>query len=402
MKAMATGLLLAVAAVYLVARVAEARGGPAWTGYLRAATEAGMVGALADWFAVTALFRHPFGLPIPHTAIIPTKKDQLAASLGTFVGENFLSEEVVRLRLANLDLASRVGDWLCQPQNVERVGREGAAMVRGLLGVLSDEEVRTSLEASLSRYLARVHVGPPLGRLLEQVVVDGAHHELVDLAAGEFHRWVAANRDLVVSLVSGQAPSWSPRFVGDLVGTRIHTELLRISSELAADRDHPLRQALDRFLSEFSGALQHDPPTIARADEVAANLLRHVRVRGVLAEAAATARIALLDAVEDPSSPLRRRADESLARLGHTLQEDPQVRAKLDRWAADAVVHVTTTYRDEITTTITETVARWDAQEASRRIELQVGRDLQFIRINGTVVGALAGLAIYTVTELLL
>ena len=400
MKAGATALLLLAAAGYLVARHCEADGSTA-AGYLRATAEAGMVGGLADWFAVTALFRHPLGLPIPHTAIIPTRKDALGHQLGDFVGANFLSAEVVRERLDAVDAAGRVGGWLSQPANADRVATEIAALARGVLGVLRDEDIQAVLEQALARRLATVPIGPPLGRLLGQVLADGAHQPLLDLAADRVHSWLVANRDQVVATVAAQAPSWSPRFVDERVAVRIHAELVRIVAEIRTEPDHAARRAVEEFLADLAESLRSDPATMARLDAVATDLAGRADVRGAVRDLLSAGRRAVLDLIEDPTSELRTRITAGLAHAGGRLTHDAPLRAKANGWLSDAAVHVVTHYRQELTRTITDTVARWDGVETSRKIELQVGRDLQFIRINGTVVGALAGLAIYAVSQLL-
>ncbi|MCU0264992.1 MAG: DUF445 domain-containing protein [Actinomycetia bacterium] len=397
MKSFATGMLLVAAVVYVIASRAESAGAPAWVGFVRAAAEAGMVGGLADWFAVTALFRHPLGLPIPHTALIPTRKDALGRSLGDFVGTNFLAEDVVRHKLRQVDLAGRVGAWLSRREHAERVTGELAATARGALEVMSDDDVRGVMEQAVVQRLVALPVGPPLGRVLGQVVADGAHHGMVDLTVEQAYGWLLANRRAVVDVVAAQAPGWSPRFVDEKVADRIYLEVLRVAGEVRADPRHAMRGVFDRFLAQLALDLQHEPETIARAEKFKAQVLDHPDVRRAMGDLWATVRRMVLEAIDDPHSALRVRAGESLARFGARLVEEDELRVKVNGWVEDAAAHVVTNYRGELTATITETVARWDAAEATGKIELQVGRDLQFIRINGTVVGSLAGLAIHSV-----
>jgi uncharacterized membrane-anchored protein YjiN (DUF445 family) len=397
MKATATAFLVGAAAVYVLTWLGEDRG---WVGFVRAAAEAGMVGGLADWFAVTALFRHPLGLPIPHTAIIPTRKDALGQSLSDFVGANFLSEQVVRDRLRRADVASRLGHWLADPDHADRVTEQVAALLRGAVGVLRDEDVQAVLEPVVRRRLAAFPVGPTLGRLLGEVGADGAHHRLVDLVAVAANDWLRANRATVVDVVARQAPTWSPEFIDRQVAGRVYAELLRVSTDVRADRSHPVRSALDRLLAGFAEKLRTDPATAQRAQEVLAALLDEPEVRRAFGDLLAAARRLVLEMVDDPDGELRRRLTTGLAEFGSRLSTDADLRAKVDRWVEDAAAYVVTHYRDELTRTITETVDRWDGEETARRVELQVGRDLQFIRINGTVVGALAGVLIHAAAVL--
>jgi uncharacterized membrane-anchored protein YjiN (DUF445 family) len=401
MKTGATALLVVAAVVYVIARRAEESGAGEWAGYLRAAAEAGMVGGLADWFAVTALFRRPLGLPIPHTAIIPTRKDALGRNLSDFVGTNFLSEQVIRERLAQADVPRRVGGWLAGPGNAERVTAELARALRGAVDVLRDEDVRAVLEPVVLRRLAALPVGPTLGRLLAQVVADRAHHRLVDLVVTAVDDWLVANRDHVMDLVAAQAPVWSPEFVDRRVAGRIHAELTRITGEVRADPEHEVRQALDRLLARFAEDLRHDPATVERASGVLTALLEQAEVRRAFGDVISAGRRMLLEMVDDPDGELRTRLARALADLGRKLDTDDALRARVDGWVADAAGYVVTHYRDELTRTITDTVERWDGVETARKVELAVGRDLQFIRINGTVVGALAGIVIHTAGQLL-
>lgn len=398
MKLIAGGLLLAAAVVYAVTSVTH---GPAWVGYLRATAEASMVGALADWFAVTALFRRPLGLPIPHTAIIPSRKDALGENLGDFVSVNFLAEHVVRDRLRRVGIAGRLGAWLAQPAHAERVTAELATVVRGAVTILRDEDVQAVVEQAVVARVMAVPWGPPLGKLLGQVLADGAHHKLVDLICDRAYDWVRDNHATVLRVVSDRSPSWSPRFVDSLVADRVYTEVLAFAWAVKTDVNHPMRLAVDKFLIDFSQDLQDDPETMKRAEQVKHQVLEHQEVRNLIGNAWGTAKAMLLDAAEDPSSELRVRVRDGLVTLGGRLTGDDPMRDKVDTWVEDAAGYVVRNYSSEITTLISDTVARWDAQETSRKIELQVGRDLQFIRINGTVVGALAGLVIYTVTQLL-
>ncbi|MFJ4706430.1 DUF445 domain-containing protein [Streptomyces anulatus] len=401
MKLTATGLLLLVALVYVLATWAKNSGVGGWPGYVAAAAEAGMVGALADWFAVTALFRRPLGLPIPHTAIIPTKKDQLGQSLGSFVGENFLSGDVIRDRIHALGVGRRVGVWLAEPAHADRVTAELATALRGALTVLRDSDVQAVVGEAITRRANAVEVGPGLGKMLEKVVTDGGHRKVVDLVCVRAHDWLVEHGDSVMNAVQGGAPGWTPRFVDKRVGERVYKELLRFVTEMRDMPEHPARGSIDTFLTDFASDLQSDADTRARVERLKSEILGRGEVQDVIASAWSSVRTMILSAAEDERSELRMRARASLMSLGARLASDERLQGKLDGWLEDAAVYVVTTYRAEITSLISETVAGWDADQTSKKIEAHIGRDLQFIRINGTVVGALAGLAIYTVSHAL-
>ncbi|MFG2861036.1 DUF445 domain-containing protein [Streptomyces sioyaensis] len=399
MKTLATGMLLAVALVYVLAKWAGSAGAGGWTGFVAAAAEAGMVGALADWFAVTALFKRPMGLPIPHTAIIPTKKDQLGQSLGDFVGENFLSGEVVRRRLHSVAVGRRLGGWLAEPKNADRVTAEVSTALRGALTVLRDSDVQAVVGEAITRRADAQEIAPGLGGLLERIVAEGGHTRVVDLVVARAHDWLVEHGDSVMTAVSGGAPGWTPRFVDRKVGDRVYKELLRFVTEMRDMPEHPARGAIDRFLRDFADDLQSDPDTRARVERLKAEVLGRSEVQDLIASAWGSVRGMIVAAAEDERSELRLRVRAALLSLGRRLAAEERLQGKVDGWLENAAVYVVTTYQSEITALITDTVAGWDAEHTSKKIEAHIGRDLQFIRINGTVVGALAGLAIYAVSQ---
>ncbi|MFI6375793.1 DUF445 domain-containing protein [Streptomyces sp. NPDC050546] len=401
MKLTATGLLVFVAVVYILAKWAQNSGAGPWAAYVAAASEAGMVGALADWFAVTALFRHPLGIPIPHTAIIPTKKDQLGVSLGEFVGENFLSEAVVRQRLRAVGIGSRLGAWLAVPEHADRVTAELSTALRGALTVLRDSDVQAVVGEAITRRANAQEIGPGIGKMLEKVVADGGHKRVVDLVVTRAHDWLVLHRDEVMDAVEGGAPGWTPKFVDRKVGERVYRELLRFATEMRDMPAHPARGALDRFLTDFASDLQSDTETRARVERLKGEVLGRGEVQDLIASAWTAVRSMIVAAAEDERSELRLRVRASLISLGSRMAGERKVQDKVDKWVEDAAVYVVTTYRKEITSLITDTVASWDAEHTTRKIEANIGRDLQFIRINGTVVGSLAGLLIYTISHAL-
>ncbi|MFF1878528.1 DUF445 domain-containing protein [Leifsonia sp. NPDC058230] len=400
MKTLAVALLVFMAAVFAVSFALQDT--YPWLGYVRAASEGGMVGALADWFAVTALFRYPLGLRIPHTAIIPNRKDEIGESLGEFVETNFLSDEVVSNRLASIDIAGAVGTWVARPENARRVVAEASTALRGVASLLDDDDMRDAIEAIARRHLIEPEWAPPIGRLGERILASGGHHEAVDLALDRLAEWLDAHPDTFHALVSARLPSWVPSFVDKLVDERAYLEVRRFLADVRANPHHTLRRALDSYLAELADRLQHDPETIAKLESAKGHAFDDPRVRELAGTVWQAARTAAVAALSDPDSELRRRAEAALSDAGARLAADPALGAKVNGWLQDAAAHLVTTYRHDIAGVISDTVKGWDASETTEKIELQVGKDLQFIRINGTVVGALAGLAIYTVATLLI
>ena len=401
MKAVALGFLIGATVIFLASRWGQAQNGPAWLGYVGAAAEAGMVGALADWFAVTALFRHPLGLKIPHTAIIKRKKDQLGEGLGQFVRENFLSPEVVETKLRDAEIAGRMGKWLAEPQNASRVAAETATVLRVGVELLNDEDIQHAIDKTIVRRLAEPQWGPPVGRVLAQMLAENRQEALLQLLCDRAFEWALNAGPTIDRVVIRDSPTWSPKFVDQLVGERIHRELMDFTDQVRRNPNHELRQSATRFLFEFADDLQNDETTIGKAEAVKEQLMERDEVTRAAETAWKTLKRLVLEGVDDPSSALRARIADSVVQIGESLRDDSDLRDKVDGWILRGAQHLVTQYGGEATTLITDTIERWDAEEASRRIELHVGRDLQFIRINGTVVGALAGLVIYIIAQLL-
>jgi uncharacterized membrane-anchored protein YjiN (DUF445 family) len=401
MKVVALGFLVGATVIFLLSRWWQAEGGPGWLGYVGAAAEAGMIGALADWFAVTALFRHPLGLKIPHTAIIPRKKDQLGEGLGTFVRENFLSPDVISTKLRDAEIGSRLGKWLSEPVHAARVADEAATVLRAVVELLNDEDIQQVIDRTIVKRLAEPQWGPPTGRVLSQLLAENRQEALIQLLCDRAFEWALNAGPTIERVVLRDSPTWSPKFVDHLVGDRIHRELMDFTDKVRRDPNHELRQSATRFLFEFANDLQNDPSTISKAETVKEQLMARDEVTRAAETAWKTLKRLVLDGVDDPSSALRGRIADSVVRIGESLRDDAELRDKVDNWIVRGAQHVVTRYGSEATTIISETIQRWDAGEASRRIELHVGRDLQFIRINGTVVGALAGLVIYTIAQIL-
>ena len=399
MKATASGALAVATVVYVLARWQSGHGA-GWAGYVEAASEAAMIGALADWFAVTALFRHPLGLPIPHTAIIPHRKEALGRSLGEFVGENFLSADVVRTRLRAVGLSARLGAWLADPAHAERLAREAGGMVRGALSVLDDGKVRQALTDTLTKRLGEIPAGPPAGRLLARYAEQRAHQPIIDLLAERAVEWLQDHPEAIELAVESEAPGWTPRFLDERLARRIHRELLRVARAVRDDPNHAARRAIDAYLAKLADDLGKDPEVMARADRFKNELLSHPATQSAAVSAWGALRRMVLEGFTEDDGELRGKLRDAIQSLGVRLTEDAGLREKADGWVEGAAVYVVSTYRSEITALITDTVDAWDPEETSRKIEIQIGRDLQFIRINGTVVGALAGLLIYTLTRL--
>lgn len=397
MKGVALGLLFFAAFVFIVARSLE--DAQHWAGYVRATAEAAMVGALADWFAVTALFRHPLGIPIPHTAIIQKRKDQIGESLGEFVRDNFLTSEVLADRLADAHLAARMGEWLSQPENAKTVGDQSAAVVRGVTEVLNDDQVQPGIESLVVSRVRNIPVTPLAGRAIDIAVHGGHHQALVDSTLTGLAKFLAENQPEFRLRLAEESPWWVPEPIDDRIFDKIYDAVSRFIADVGVDRSHPLRVQLDSRTGELAERLKTSDELRIKGEAIKEEILAHPEVRAWSESLWTRIKSGLIEATEDPDSDLRIRLQQAVADAGAQLSADPALAAKLDKWLVEAVGYVAEQFKDEVSGLIATTVQRWDNAETADRLELQVGKDLQFIRINGTIVGGLAGLIIYTLSE---
>jgi uncharacterized membrane-anchored protein YjiN (DUF445 family) len=397
MKRRATGLLVGMAVVFVAAWLLEP--GHPWLGYVRATAEAGMVGGVADWFAITALFRRPLNLPIPHTAIIPQRKDRIGRSLGNFVQNNFLSPEVLEAKLRAAQLSRRAAEWLREPEHARAVVRQAAGALRSASAVVRDEDVHAMLERSVIEPLRRRPIAPVLADGLALLTVNDRHQQLLDRLVHGLGRLVAENDGLIRQRIREESPWWVPDFVDDRLHDKIVDAISRTLVGVSADPGHPLRRQLDELLVTWIEQLRVSPEVMARAETIKQQVLDHPTSEQLTESLWREVKKTLdrqVDAAEQGNPGGLERA---LSALAAAALEDAALLAKIDDWVVGAVLRVVEQHRHEVGQLISHTVSAWDPDETSRRIELQIGRDLQFIRINGTLVGGLVGLALYTLTQ---
>ena len=399
MKVVATALFAVVTVVFFVARWQEQQHN--WVGYLRAFAEAAMVGALADWFAVSALFRHPLGIPIPHTAIVPHRKDQIGRSLGEFVQTNFLTREVLHERLAGANVGKRLGDWLADERNATKAGEGVGDLLRGALEVLDDRDVSMAVETLIERRVRATPVAPLVGKAIDLAVEGGHHQRLLDAVLTGLGGFLEDNRATFRERLEHESPWWIPESIDDRLFAKIYGAVHSFLADVGTDPHHEVRRSIDARVVAFADRLRSDPELLAKGEELKTELLAHPDVRAWLGSLWGELKRSTVEALDNPRSELRGRLDQSLARLGQRLATEEALQAKVDDWVMRAAGHVVDHYRGEVADLIAGTVAKWDGKATGERMELQVGRDLQFIRINGTIVGGLAGLVIYTVSQLL-
>ncbi len=400
MQGLALGLLLAMAVVFVISFSLQEH--YPWLGYVRAASEGGMVGALADWFAVTALFRRPLGLPIPHTNLIAGKKDEIGEGLGSFIEQNFLADDVVHQKLSEISGARMAGEWLQHHGHAERLTDMIANAGLGALTVLDDNDVQDLIEALVRKHVIDPEWGPLMGRALESFVVGEHHESLLDIAADRLEDWLVEHPEAFDRMLSSRLPSWLPSIAQRFVDERIHAETVRFVHAVREDREHPFRIAVGGFLHDLARDLGEKPQLQEQLESFKREVFDSPRIRSLAESTWVTARAALVSMLEDPHSELRVRMLAALQDFGSRLTADSTLQFKIDVWVMQVVEHLVRNYRHDLARVVSDTVRRWDAREAAEKIELQIGKDLQFIRINGTVVGSLAGLAIYAIATLVI
>jgi uncharacterized membrane-anchored protein YjiN (DUF445 family) len=399
MKAIAGGALVFAAMIFVICKVLGNQHG-AWP-FVQATSEAAMVGGLADWFAVTALFRHPLGLPIPHTAIIPRKKDQIGESLGEFVQQNFLTPEVVGPRVQAAAIPRRIGEWLATGDRPERLAAEFGVAVAGANSVLADDDIRLAIYNFADGQLRRLPAAPVVAKVLDLAVEGNQHQILLGEGLKSLMRFLDDNRELFRQRVAEESPEWVPEWVDGRVFNKLFGSVQNFLADVAGDPEHALRKQFDERLRVYADRLRTDPAAAGALEQWKSELLDHPAVRNALSSLWLPLKKAVLEAAADPDSELRRVIVSVIRQTGVALSSDSELQAKCDRWVLGVMNHVLAHYSGELTEVITLTVSRWDAESTARRLELQVGRDLQFIRINGTVVGSLVGLLIYSVSRFL-
>ena len=402
-KAIALSFLIGAAVIFLGCSwwQASESGAPVWVGYVRAAAEAGMVGGLADWFAVTALFRRPLGLPIPHTALIPKNKDRVGDALSDFVEENFLTADALSAKVREAELPLWLARQGVEPGKAEEVsawiGERAASVVSDLDPAEAEHFIRTQV---MDR-LAEPEWGPPLGRLLEGYIADGKARPLEDDLIDWAHGKILSMESTVVTAIDERMPGWAPRFAREMVGEKVYTELVEFADEVRRNGNHEARLAIRRNLSKLAADLQWDEDMRGRIEGIKQEMLASDQAQQAPAAMWRTVSTTLIDQLNDPESFLRQKITAKVKELAHRLLEDSEFLAQANAFVDKAARYAVEKFAPEIIAIIPETIKRWDAEEASHNIELMVGKDLQFIRLNGTIVGSLAGLVIFAINHLI-
>jgi uncharacterized membrane-anchored protein YjiN (DUF445 family) len=393
----ATALLAAVTVVFLAVTISGVHA--TWAGYLQAAAEASMVGGLADWFAITALFRHPLGLPIPHTAVVVERKDQFAVTLGEFIQESFLTPDAIIDRLRSGGVLSRAADWLANPETAARAAGDIADGIVAVLDLLHDDDVHTALERIVREQVDAVPLARVAGRVLRFLTEDGRHDKVLDVALTGLDRYLEAHHDELRERLGWHVPWWIPLAVEDRIYERLFEAARDTLRGMATNPEHRLRRELEARLEQLAVELETSPSMRERGEQLKQELLSQPQVRDWVATLWDEAKERLRASACDPDSELRQSVQRGITGLGARLRDDPTFAAAAENWLESLVRYVARHFDSEMSSLVSGTIARWDAEETARRLELLLGPDLQYIRINGTVVGGLAGVALYALTQ---
>lgn len=397
-KAVALSMLVGAAVMFVAARSFE--DGRTWVGYVRAFAEAAMVGGLADWFAVTALFRHPLRLPIPHTAIIAKRKVEIGRGLGEFVRSNFLVPSVLEERVRAFRPSGRLATWATQPSSADRVGELAARAVRAGGQALRDDDVQELLVAQIRTRLAKVEAAPVLGRTLTVALADGRQAALVDATIDRLADMLSAQLPALRIQFERESPWWVPETIDNRVFARIVDGVERLLADVRHNRNHPVRESIEHGITMLLAQMQTDPVMIARGETWKSELLDRPEVAAWVGGAWRDVRLAIETDLSDRESDLRRRLDATIHRAGARLADDAALARRVDDGVVRAVVSMAESSGAEVATLIESTVNGWDTEETVERIETQIGRDLQFVRMNGTIVGGLIGVVLHAVSKL--
>jgi uncharacterized membrane-anchored protein YjiN (DUF445 family) len=400
MKAVATGLLVVMAGVFVAARAFEPQ--YPWLPYVKSFAEAAMVGGLADWFAVTALFRHPLGLPIPHTAIIPRNKDRIGEALANFLRENFLIPAVVARRMRNIDLAGAAGRFLQTPAGEGNRIRAGASrLIADIFEGLDDERLGGIVKGAIAGRLRKMDLSPLLGHALASAINEDRHVPMLEASIRWTARALDANEQLIRDMVHKKA-NWVLKLAGldAKLADAIIDGLKKLTVEMSTDPAHPVRQKIEEALAQLANDLQTRAETRERVEAMKDQLLDNKSVSLWLDTLWQKGREAIIKAARNPDAVLAGKLGEVMKSMGTTLESDPRIRAAINQFARRATVGLAASYGSSIVKLVSETVRGWDARTVTARLEAAVGRDLQYIRINGTLVGGMVGLVLHLLDRL--
>ncbi len=398
MQRLATGLLVAAGVLFVITSIF--RDVAPWVPFVRAFAEAAMVGAFADWFAVTALFRHPLGIPIPHTAIIPNRKSQIAVGFGRFIEHNFLDPDQITTRIRSQNLVKRLAKWLRSPERANQIADAVTEIIRGILNVIDDDEVSRALSRGLNQRLETIRAAPLVGRFLGILLAGDRQRDALVQLINLLAEVIATNENEIRRRIARELPPWVPRIVDRRIYERLLEGVQRLLDELRGNPDHPVYHQFAGLIDRWIVDLQFDPQMQQQIDGLKHELINHPVAQELVRMSWRDLKLTLLEQSVTSSSSLRRSIVVAVERFADVIEDNNEWYEKIENWMTAVVVALVSRYRHVIGEFVTQVVNSWDTQMTTRKIELQFGRDLQFIRINGTIVGGLVGLIIHSVSLL--
>lgn len=398
-KAIATGLFFLMAIIYAIMVYLQHHNPASWMGYVEAFSEAGMVGALADWFAVTALFRHPLGIPIPHTNLIERKKNDLGKNLGMFVNENFMSPENIRPYIERLNVVQLVTNWLNKTKNRMLLETEISNLIKKIVSDLEDKQVEEFLTQRGVELLRNLNYQDLASSGITYLVQKDEHINLLENFLPQIKKYIIENENMILQRLSDSRP-----FIALLAGKKISREitegLVSFIEEIENNPNHFVRIKLTENLEKLSWELKHTEKWEAKFNSLKTEIIAETTLNPYAKDAWKAVKDMLLNQLENSDSRMREYITKNIDKLSDNLQNDEELKNRLNHWVHHFIYRMVLKNRQEIETLISNTVEGWEGRELSEKLELEVGKDLQFIRVNGTLVGGLVGLIIYTVTHL--
>ena len=398
-KMFATGLFVLMAVIFVVMTILEKKNPAHWIGYIRAFSEAAMVGALADWFAVTALFNYPLGIKIPHTNLIENSKERIGDNLGNFVVENFLSPKNIRPYIQKIKISNFVGDWLGKERNQEVLMKEVSNIILDILHKLDDTAVVSFIGKKAKEMSDDLKINQIIGNGIEYILDKKDHQRFITNLSKQIKEYVLNNQEMVKQRVKSESYFLIPKFVDDGIADKITNGLSKYFEEVELDENHSLRAEITQKLYSFSKEIQTDEKWVEEFKAIKNDFLKEEKIQQYSQDIWLSIKKSLSSELEEEQSALKNYIQKNLAELSENLKTDEVFQNKIDHWVRATSYKYILKNTHQFGALISSTVGNWEGKELSAKMELEVGKDLQFIRVNGTLVGGLVGLIIYTVTN---
>ena len=398
-KAIATGLFVLMAVIFVITTILQKTNDSHWIGYVRAFSEAAMVGALADWFAVTALFHHPLGIPIPHTNLIQNSKERIGDNLGNFVVSNFLSPQNIRPYILKLKVSNFIGEWLSKEKNQEALLKNSSEIILSIINKLDDEEVSKFISNKVKDFGNSIELNKLLGNGMDYLLDKNDHQKIITNLSAQIKNYVAENNAMIQERVKKESYSFIPKFLDDKIADKIASGLSSFFLEVEENPEHPLRAIITQKLYEFASDLKENEKWKDEFQNIKTDLLQNEKLNQYSNDIWISIKNTINNELSEENSGLKKYLKKNISEFSHNLQNDESLQYKIDHWVRVTAYKYILKNTHQVGNLISSTVGNWEGKELSEKLELEVGKDLQFIRVNGTLVGGLVGLIIYTIAH---